>query len=68
MSGDDAALRRGLRDAIALLDRLLTDDERDEPRRPSVWQRCALCGFRFRVLEDESGQHPCPRCRRWPAR
>lgn len=25
-------------------------------------QRCAACGYQFRVLEDEAGLHECPSC------
>ena len=25
-------------------------------------QRCPSCGHRFAVLDDEQGQHECPRC------
>lgn len=24
--------------------------------------RCRRCGHRFRVLADEYGDHPCPKC------
>jgi rubrerythrin len=44
----------------------VSDDERDEPRRPAAAYRCPFCGYRIRVLEDEQGQHPCPRCKRLP--
>ena len=30
--------------------------------RAGVGQRCRRCGYAFRVLEDEQGMHPCPRC------
>lgn len=37
----------------------------DEERYPSASQRCPKCRKSFRVLEDEQGMHPCPRCGYW---
>ena len=30
--------------------------------REGAGQTCPDCGCRFRVLADEVGMHPCPRC------
>lgn len=31
-----------------------------------AWNRCNQCGHRFQTLDDEFGEHPCPRCNWYP--
>jgi hypothetical protein len=31
-------------------------------RRESATNRCPVCRYTFRTLDDEVGTHPCPRC------